>query len=133
MKLRSVLLLLLVVFLFASCKEKEQRAVTESKATFFVDDISHVFEEELTIEQEYSCEFTYFNTGKTPLVINDVKTSCSCITAGYPKEPLAPGQSAVISVKYKADVSGYFRRSITVYSNTERGWNLLWLKGTVKE
>ena len=35
-------------------------------------------------------EFAFTNSGKVPLIITEVKTSCGCTVAEYPKEPIAP-------------------------------------------
>lgn len=63
--------------------------------------------------------FTFTNTGKELWVIQDVVTSCGCLTAEYPKEPVRPGGQAVLRVTYRADHPGYFDKTLTVYSNAE--------------
>ena len=73
--------------------------------------------------------FRLKNTGEKPLVIQDVVTSCGCLTVDYPQELVQPGKEAVIGVTYKADSPGYFNKVVTVYCNTEDAPIKLWVKG----
>lgn len=118
---------------FNSCKQKETCSVTESKATFYVKELTHNFGDNLSINKEYTYDFVYFNTGKTPLIINDIKTSCHCTTADYTKEPLRPGESAKIHVMLKEQIHGYFRRSITVFTNSAKKKTFLYITGNIKD
>ncbi len=43
-------------------------------------------------------QFKYTNTGKVPLVLSKVRSSCGCTVPSWSKEPLMPGQSASITV-----------------------------------
>lgn len=61
--------------------------------------------------------FEFKNTGKTPVLIQNVQTSCGCTTAHKPEAPIAPGKSAEISVKYDTNRIGLFEKTITVTSN----------------
>lgn len=59
--------------------------------------------------------FTYKNTGKQPLVVISVATSCGCTGVDYLKTPLAVGDSARLVVRYDPrDRPGGFERKITV-------------------
>ena len=68
--------------------------------------------------QTYSFEVK--NTGNKPLVIQDVTTSCGCITVDFTKEPVQPGGAAMVIVTYKADRAEYFNKTITIYGNAEQ-------------
>ncbi len=61
--------------------------------------------------------FEFKNTGKTPIIISNVQTSCGCTTANKPTEPVAPGKSSSISVKYDTKRVGDFVKTITVTTN----------------
>lgn len=84
-------------------------------------------------KEEQSASFTLNNIGEKPLVINQVNTSCGCITVDYSKEPVRPGGSLDIRVKYKADNPGYFNKAITVYCNSEFSPVKLNISGTSME
>ena len=70
-------------------------------------------------QEERQGTFRLKNTGEKPLVIQDVVTSCGCLTVDYPQEPVMPGKEAVLRVTYKADSPGYFNKVVTVYCNVE--------------
>jgi hypothetical protein len=62
-------------------------------------------------------EFKFTNTGNAPLVINNCAGTCGCTVPNCPKEPIQPGESASIKVKYATDRIGQFNKGIKVYSN----------------
>jgi len=76
-------------------------------------------------------EFTFKNPGMMPLVVTDVKSSCGCTVPEYPKEPIPPQGEGEIVVTYDAKVSGYFSKTISVYTNTAEGVTQLFIKGEV--
>ena len=63
------------------------------------------------------CEFKFTNTGDAPLIISNAKGSCGCTVPVWPKEPIAPGASNVIKVKYDTKRIGAFNKSVTLTSN----------------
>ncbi|MDG1849964.1 MAG: DUF1573 domain-containing protein [Flavobacteriales bacterium] len=62
-------------------------------------------------------EFSFTNSGDAPLIISNAKGSCGCTVPVWPKEPIAPGQSHVIKVKYDTKRIGAFNKSVTISSN----------------
>lgn len=60
--------------------------------------------------------FEFTNTGDAPLIIKDVKSTCGCTVPSWPKEPIAPGKTGKIEVKYNMN-PGPIRKTITVQSN----------------
>ena len=46
------------------------------------------------------CTFEFKNTGDEPLIISNSKGSCGCTVPTWPKEPIAPGATGSIKVKY---------------------------------
>ncbi len=61
--------------------------------------------------------FEVTNTGKDPMVISNVQTSCGCTTPEWSKEPIAPGATAKIRVGYNAAGEGHFEKFITIMYN----------------
>ena len=61
--------------------------------------------------------FEVANTGKDPMVISNVQTSCGCTTPEWSKEPIAPGATAKIKVGYNAAAQGNFEKYITIIYN----------------
>ena len=77
--------------------------------------------------------FEFKNTGKDPLIITNVKSSCGCTVPTYPNEPVKKGDKGVISVKYDTKRIGVFNKTITVYSNAKNSPVKLYIKGEVYE
>lgn len=75
--------------------------------------------------------FSFKNTGDTPILIQDVITSCGCTTAKKPDAPVAPGQKSEISVKYDTFRIGAFEKTITVKTNVQPEPIVLTIKGSV--
>lgn len=81
---------------------------------------------------EQKATFKLKNTGTQPLVILDVATSCGCISAEFPKEPVAAGKEAEITVVYKGDKPEHFNKTVTVYCNAENSSFTVKVSGTAK-
>lgn len=75
--------------------------------------------------------FHFKNTGKTPLIVTNVATSCGCTTAQKPEEPIMPGKKGVISVKYDTKRVGEFTKEIKVTTNASETPVVLLIKGSV--
>ena len=78
----------------------------------------------------YSFEFT--NTGKTPVVISNVKPSCGCTTPDWTREPVMPGKTGKVTASYNsAGRPGIFNKTVTVINNGEASQIVLGIQGTV--
>jgi hypothetical protein len=77
-------------------------------------------------------EFKFTNTGKEPLIIQNVQSSCGCTIAKRPSAPILPGQTSSILVKYDTRRIGVFRKTITVISNADNPRVVLEIRGEVK-
>jgi len=87
---------------------------------------------EITQNIPKTAEFTLTNNGKEPLVITSAKASCGCTNLDYPKKPILPGKSSVISATYNAAAPGAFIKTVTVITNADPNPVILQIKGTVK-
>jgi len=76
-------------------------------------------------------DFNFTNTGKAPLKIVNVKSSCGCTIPTYPKGEIMPGESDVIKVKYNTARAGRFSKSVSIYTNTVPDRSVLRIKGEV--
>ncbi|MBL7918797.1 MAG: DUF1573 domain-containing protein [Bacteroidia bacterium] len=83
-------------------------------------------------------EFKFTNTGKTPLTITSVTGECGCTATtidgkpGWPQEPILPGKSGVIKVKYDTKREGRFEKNVTVASNAKFATKKIRIKGEIK-
>src|ERR1035437_4685405 len=78
-----------------------------------------------------NCEFSFINKGKSPLILSNVQASCGCTVPEWPKEPILPGKTGSIKVKYNTNNPGAFNKSITVKSNAINPTVILQIKGNV--
>lgn len=76
--------------------------------------------------------FEFKNVGTEPLIISACKGSCGCTVPQCPKEPILPGETGKIKVKYATDRVGAFSKNITVTSNAVTPNVVLTIKGNVK-
>ena len=77
-------------------------------------------------------DFKFTNDGSEPLLISDVKTSCDCTLANWPKTAIQPGQSGVIKGGFKIEgKSDAFTKNIIIIANTMPGTTFLTMKGLI--
>jgi len=75
--------------------------------------------------------FKFTNTGDAPLIITDAKSSCGCTVPNPPKDPIAPGATGELLVKFNGSGQNQVTKTITVTANTAKGSELLRIKAFV--
>ena len=75
--------------------------------------------------------FKFKNTGDGLLVIHQAIASCGCTVPQYPKEPIKPGESGVVTVTYNGagKFPGHFRKTITLRTNSKNEITRLIVEG----
>jgi hypothetical protein len=130
----TILSLALLFGAFTGIKAQEAAKVTPANPN--APEI--VFESEVidygTIEHnaDGNRSFKFKNTGKEPLIITNCSGSCGCTVPTWPKEPIKPGATGEIKVKYDTSRQGAFEKTVTVTSNAKSNQKLLKIKGLVK-
>ena len=76
--------------------------------------------------------FKFSNAGTEPLVIKHAKGSCGCTVPSYPKQPILPGESATIEVRYDTKRVGPFQKTVTLTTNEADEKHTLRIKGKVE-
>lgn len=77
--------------------------------------------------------FTFTNTGKEPLVIENASASCGCTVPEWTKTPIAPGKTGEIKVQFNSTGKyGQQAPMVTIRANTEPNITQVSLKGTVE-
>jgi len=76
--------------------------------------------------------FEFTNTGNAPLIISKASSSCGCTVPKKPEEPIMPGDTGEIQVKYDTNRVGPIRKAITIISNADTPTKVLKIKGEVK-
>ncbi len=141
MKLSKITKLTLVTFslvLFVMVA-KSQTTNTQTKKNVNTNDPEITFENIVhnydTIKKgsDGACEFKFKNTGKEPLILSNVRSSCGCTVPTWPKDPILPGKTGVINVVYDTQRVGGIYKSITVLSNAKTSTVVLSIKGMVIE
>ncbi|MEJ2163831.1 MAG: DUF1573 domain-containing protein, partial [Robiginitalea sp.] len=114
MRKATLILGVLAITAFVSCKEKASEKIEENNVTAAAErDLAAKslpviqFEEREfdfgTIEQNTPQEhtFTFTNTGEAPLIITNATSSCGCTVPDYPKNvPIQPGEKGELVVKF---------------------------------
>ncbi len=118
-----------VMLLFTAACSQNEDAKKNTEMTF-KEDLTYDFGK-IKQNSEGIHEFTFKNTGKDPLIITNVKSSCGCTVPTFPEKPLKKGETAKIHVKYDTKRVGTFRKTITVYSNAKNSPVILHIKGEV--
>ncbi|MCF6222271.1 MAG: DUF1573 domain-containing protein [Flavobacteriaceae bacterium] len=77
--------------------------------------------------------FKFKNVGKSPIIISQVKGSCGCTVPTKPEEPIMPGKTGEIKVKYETNRIGPFSKTVTITSNAFESKKVLRIKGRVLE
>jgi len=76
--------------------------------------------------------FTFVNTGEAPLIIQNASASCGCTVPSYSKEPVPPGGSGEVFVRFDSkNKKGAQSPTVTVTANTFPKVTKLRLKGSV--
>ncbi len=145
----KLILLLSVLYVFTACSSADEPKKTVPTATEVqqMDGISNSslisnpvtadeaispetaakieFEEEVfdfgTLVEGESVEhiFKFKNVGKNPLIIGHAQGSCGCTVPEWPSEPIAPGDSGEIRVKFSSKgKNGEQDKTVTISANT---------------
>lgn len=78
-------------------------------------------------------KFKYTNTGKAPLVVSNIKSTCGCtVPQDWSREPLAPGESSEFTVKFNGKGKNQITKTITLTTNTEKGSEQVKIKAFIE-
>lgn len=90
-----------------------------------------------TIAQEdgkQMVRLTFSNTGDIPLVITEVRTSCSCMSVDYKREKVLPGERGVINITLNPAKApkGQYLRVMQIYSTAKSGVKRVTVKSQIE-
>lgn len=141
-------ILFLTVLGFFGCKESENpdkitsdvvvipatasgKAATDKVPMMTFEKTEHDFGK-IMCGEKVTYRFKFKNTGKAPLLISNVASSCGCTVPEYSKLPIQPDQEGEIIVTFNSQsMSGFKRKSVTVMANTQPSMTSLWVTATV--
>ncbi len=126
--MKKISILTLAFFLglsaFVNAQTKDPK-ITFSEESF---DFGTINEEKGPVTKEFS----FTNTGGSPLIVQGVKASCGCTTPDWTKDPVLPGKKGIVKATYNPqNRPGQFNKTITVTSNAENATVILTIKGIV--
>jgi len=127
----SALLFIAVLSFVADAQEKTLDPSKGSIITF--EESSYDFGD---IKQGDVVEYTFNfeNSGNKPLILANVKTTCGCTAPTWPKEPVMPGESGEILVRFNSRGKiGVQNKTITVYSNAQNSPEKIRISTNVKK
>ncbi len=124
------LVIISIILLIALVNSGPLTANSNPKAVIEWEEMSYDFGE-IPFNKPIQVDFSFKNPGMIPLIISEVKTSCGCTVADFPKQPVNSGASGIVSVTFDAKSPGYFSKTVTVYSNSQEGLTKLYIKGVV--
>jgi hypothetical protein len=90
---------------------------TEMLTEITFDNLNHDFGD-IIEKQKVEHTFTFKNTGKIDLLINNCEAACGCTVPRWPKQPIKPGETGDIKVVFDSEGrSGVNNKMVTVYAN----------------
>jgi hypothetical protein len=77
-------------------------------------------------------DFRFKNISQETLLIDNVRTTCSCTASDWSEEVVEPGQEGYIKIEYDAKKLGYFSKKITVNFSGQKKAEKLTIEGYVE-
>lgn len=127
----SILALSLGLMSFTTSTTAEKKVATSIAVSSISWKSELIDVQEIPQSKPKSIDFEFKNTGKTVVIITDVKGSCGCTATSYTKTPIQPGATATVTATYNAANKGAFSKTVTVTTNTGETPTVLTFKGTV--
>jgi hypothetical protein len=80
--------------------------------------------------------YKFTNTGDEPLIIKNAKASCGCTVPQWPRNPIAPGETGELQVKFDTKGRGKAggkpqSKRVTITANTNPANTFVTIKGLV--
>lgn len=106
------------IFLFPSCKEKQEKKNTPTADTQ-IKFIKKSFDfGNITEGETVSHTFFFKNTGDHNLIIRKIETGCGCTTVNHSTEPVKPGKEGKIEIAFNSSGRyGKQYKEISIFAN----------------
>lgn len=77
---------------------------------------------------------SFTNTGDVPLVVTEVRTSCSCMSVDYKREKVMPGERGTINITLNPAKApkGQYLRVMQIYSTARSGVKRVTVKAHIE-
>lgn len=118
-------------FLLSFDEKKEYRLVYDGMELKFIDGESFIDFGQRKQDDNVSLRIRVENQSTKVLQITNVRSSCGISLPAWPRDPLAPGDFALIQLRYDSSRSGNFTRNITIHANTTDSRTVIELRGEI--
>jgi hypothetical protein len=75
----------------------------------------------------------FTNKGTEPLIVKNARGSCGCTVPTWPKEPIMPGETGVIEIRYDTQRVGSINKTVSIQTNEGEEEIRLFVKGNITE
>ncbi|HMW38892.1 MAG TPA: DUF1573 domain-containing protein [Saprospiraceae bacterium] len=75
----------------------------------------------------------FTNKGTEPLIVKNARGSCGCTVPTWPKEPIMPGETGVIEIRYDTQRVGSINKTVSIQTNEGDEEIRLFVKGNISE
>ncbi|MEO6189306.1 MAG: DUF1573 domain-containing protein [Saprospiraceae bacterium] len=75
----------------------------------------------------------FTNKGTEPLIVKNARGSCGCTVPTWPKEPIMPGETGVIEIRYDTQRVGSINKTVSIQTNEGEEEIRLIVKGNITE
>lgn len=141
------------MFLFGltACNDNAASKISEESATastsengVATEDVGNQQQPEFSFESEShdfgkieegtvaETDFVFTNTGEAPLIISNASGSCGCTVPEWPREPIAPGETGKIHVRFdSSNKPGQQTKQVKLNANTTPNTKVLTISAQV--
>ncbi len=114
--MRSLFFIVLSFIVVTSCTSKDAYEIGQ-KTTMEVN--TRIDAGEVVLGENVKSTIKVKNTGSYPLILAEVKGSCSCTIAEYPKDPIPPGETVEIKSTIETRALGKLTKDVRITANTD--------------
>jgi hypothetical protein len=129
--MKTVLLMLPLFLLLGACSGSDDLEIGQ-KTSMEVEPVIDMGTVQYgeTIEAKFKVK----NTGSYPLVLAEVKGSCSCTVADYPKDPIPPGEERTLTATISTANAnpGPIAKDVRIMANTVPSLTSVLIKAKIK-
>lgn len=118
--MKNIIVCVLLLLCYGAAAQEALTSVDKKAGKFrFKEDVHNYGEVPEGEDAVY--DFVFKNTGKRPITIARVSTSCGCTVPTWSQQPVLPGRKGEIKVVYHTKGRpGRIRRSLYVYSDAQQ-------------
>lgn len=84
----------------------------------------------IPIGKTHTIQIEITNSGKTDLIIKNIRATCGCTVPKWNKQAIKPNEKSTITIAFTPSKIGYFAKDITVFSNTPSKKTTITIYGT---